>query len=112
MSMQPVCARREDVCATERRDVRHWGRHHRTTTPLPLLSLPPSPPANLLQSPPPPQPTLPGLRFGLAQLHQLRGRVGRSDRQSSCFLLAPTGAKLAMERLQVSRMCWVGRGGG
>ena len=41
-------------------------------------------------------------RFGLAQLYQLRGRVGRSHRRAYCYLLAPDELDLqAQERLKV-----------
>ena len=43
-------------------------------------------------------------RFGLAQLHQLRGRVGRGHDASSCLLLfAPPLSDLATQRLDVMR---------
>jgi ATP-dependent DNA helicase RecG len=39
-------------------------------------------------------------RFGLSQLHQLRGRVGRGDEQSYCFLLSEKLSATAKQRVE------------
>ena len=39
-------------------------------------------------------------RFGLAQLHQLRGRIMRSSHQPHCFLLPETKGEMSMKRLR------------
>lgn len=40
-------------------------------------------------------------RFGLAQLHQLRGRVGRGKHQSYCIFMQGNGAKETSKRLEI-----------
>ncbi len=42
----------------------------------------------------------PAHRFGLSELHQLRGRVGRRDRQAYCYLLVPSLQHLSPEALR------------
>ena len=39
-------------------------------------------------------------RFGLSQLHQLRGRVGRGQHESQCILFADAGSELARRRME------------
>lgn len=40
-------------------------------------------------------------RFGLSQLHQLRGRVGRGGDQSYCYLVSNNPGKIAKQRIEV-----------
>jgi ATP-dependent DNA helicase RecG len=40
-------------------------------------------------------------RFGLAQLHQLRGRIGRGAEESFCILVAAARTREAQQRLKV-----------
>ena len=40
-------------------------------------------------------------RFGLAQLHQLRGRVGRGEKQSYCILIADPKGEVGKRRMRI-----------
>lgn len=42
-----------------------------------------------------------GERFGLSTLHQLRGRVGRGEHQSYCFLLSETENEVSSSRMEI-----------
>jgi len=47
-------------------------------------------------------------RYGLSQLHQLRGRIGRGSKQSFCLLIAESAGESAYARLRV--LCETGDG--
>jgi len=47
-------------------------------------------------------------RFGLSQLHQLRGRVGRGKRKSYCVLVSDINSQKAKDRLEVMRTTYDG----
>ena len=47
-------------------------------------------------------------RFGLAQLHQLRGRVGRGEHKSYCFLFTDSNAQNSLKRLKSMEKIHVG----
>lgn len=40
-------------------------------------------------------------RFGLSQLHQLRGRIGRTDKQAVCYVLCDTNDQNSLQRLEM-----------
>ncbi len=47
-------------------------------------------------------------RFGLSQLHQLRGRVGRGKRKSYCVLVSDINSKKSKERLEIMKTTYNG----
>lgn len=48
-------------------------------------------------------------RFGLSQLHQFRGRVGRGEQQSYCFLIPDSSSEISIDRIRAAQS---GRGSG